>query len=146
MKYVKQFLIIVAFAFAGEILHYFLPIPIPASIYGIVLLFLFLEFHLLPEEAVADVGLFLVDILPILFIPAAVGLMDSWDILKSSWLLYLVVIVISTFVVMAVSGCVTQAVMRHRKKPQEECAEAENEKRGEETAAWKQEKIEEEGV
>ncbi len=146
MKYVKQFLIIIAFSFAGEILHYFLPIPIPASIYGIVLLFMFLELHLLPEEAVADVGMFLVDILPILFIPAAVGLMDSWDILKSSWLLYLVVIVISTVVVMAVAGLVTQAVMRHRKKP--EAARMENGCDAPETcgAVPGREKTEEEGA
>ncbi len=146
MKYVKQFLIIVAFAFAGEILHYFLPIPIPASIYGIVLLFLFLELHILPEEAVADVGMFLVDILPILFIPAAVGLMDSWDLLKSSWLLYLVVIVISTVVVMAVAGLVTQAVMRHRKKPEAECLETGRDAPEADGTVPRGEKTEEEGV
>ncbi len=120
MKYVKQFVIILAFSFAGEILNYFIPLPIPASIYGIVLLFLFLELHIIPEKAVAETGMFLVNIMPILFIPAAVGLMDTWGILRSSWIWYLITIVISTVVVMAVSGCVTQLVRKRRKKDEEE--------------------------
>ncbi len=120
MKYVKQFVIILAFSFAGEILNYFIPLPIPASIYGIVLLFLFLELRIIPEKAVAETGMFLVNIMPILFIPAAVGLMDTWGILRSSWIWYLITIVISTVVVMAVSGCVTQLVRKRRKKDEEE--------------------------
>ncbi len=120
MKYVKQFVIILAFSFAGEILNYFIPLPIPASIYGIVLLFLFLELGILPEKAVAETGMFLVNIMPILFIPAAVGLMDTWGILRSSWVWYLITIVVSTIVVMAVSGCVTQLVRKRRKKNDEE--------------------------
>ncbi len=120
MKYVKQFVIILAFSFAGEILHYFIPLPIPASIYGIVLLFLFLELGILPEKAVAETGMFLVNIMPILFIPAAVGLMDTWGILRSSWVWYLITIVVSTIVVMAVSGWVTQLVMKRRKQNDEE--------------------------
>ena len=47
MKYLIQFLIIIAFSFAGELLHYCLPLPIPASIYGIILLFLALEMFLI---------------------------------------------------------------------------------------------------
>lgn len=43
MKFVIQFLIIIGFSFAGEFLHYVIPLPIPASIYGIVLLFIALE-------------------------------------------------------------------------------------------------------
>lgn len=43
MKFLIQFMIIIAFSFLGELLHYFLPLPIPASIYGIVLLFVALE-------------------------------------------------------------------------------------------------------
>ena len=46
MKFVFQFLIIMVFAFAGELLHHFIPLPIPASIYGIVLLYIALELKL----------------------------------------------------------------------------------------------------
>lgn len=40
MKYLKQFLIILLISLIGEILKYILPLPIPASIYGMVILFI----------------------------------------------------------------------------------------------------------
>ena len=49
--------------------------------------------------------------MPIMFIPAAVGLISSWDVLKAHWLSYLTVTLVSTILVMAVSGLVTQAVI-----------------------------------
>ena len=54
--------------------------------------------------------------MPIMFIPAAVGLIETWDILAPSWIQFLVVTVVTTVVVMAVSGLVTQAVIRIRKR------------------------------
>ena len=39
MKYLKQFLIILSISLVGELLKYLLPLPIPASIYGMVILF-----------------------------------------------------------------------------------------------------------
>ncbi len=116
MKYLKQFGVILAFSFVGELLHYVLPLPIPASIYGIVLLFLGLEFQLVPAGAVEETGLFLIEIMPVMFIPAAVGLLDSWNILRSSLLQYLAVILLSTIIVMVVSGSVTQLVIAQKEK------------------------------
>ncbi|MCD8300857.1 MAG: CidA/LrgA family protein [Clostridiales bacterium] len=116
MKYVKQFVIILGFSLAGEVLNYILPLPVPAGIYGIILLFCCLEFHIVPASAVEDTGLFLVEIMPVMFIPAAAGLIDSWDIIRSSWLSYLVIVAVSTVAVMAVSGLVTQAVIRIKEK------------------------------
>ncbi|MCD8023834.1 MAG: CidA/LrgA family protein [Lachnospiraceae bacterium] len=116
MKYLKQFGIILAFSFAGEVLHYVLPLPIPASIYGIVLLLAALELGLIRLGAVEETGQFLIEIMPVMFIPAAVGLLDSWSVLKASWPLYLAVVLISTVVVMAVAGIVTQAVIRSKDK------------------------------
>ena len=39
MKYIRQFGIILLITFIGEIMHELIPIPVPAGIYGIVLLF-----------------------------------------------------------------------------------------------------------
>ncbi len=80
MKYLKQFGIILAFSFLGEVLNYILPLPVPASIYGIVLLFICLMSGLLHVEDVAVSGYFLIEIMPIMFIPATVGLINSWSI------------------------------------------------------------------
>ncbi len=116
MNFVIQFLIIIAFSFAGELLHYFIPLPIPASIYGIILLFVALECKWVKISDIRDVSLFLIAAMPIMFIPAATGLIDSWSIVKTSLVKYLTITFVSTFVVMGVSGLVTQIVIRRGKR------------------------------
>ena len=116
MKYIKQFLIIIIISFLGEILNNLIPFPIPASIYGIVIMFLSLELKIISLESVKDVGKFLIEIMPIMFVPSAVGLLTSWGILKDSWIEYLVITVLTTFIVMVVSGLVTQALISVRNR------------------------------
>lgn len=119
MKYLIQFLIIIAFSFLGELLHFCLPLPIPASIYGIILLFFALEMKWLSVKDIRETSAFLIAVMPVMFIPAAVGLMDSWKSIGNAWLAYIVVTVVSTFVVMGVSGWITQKVIRmHKVKAQ----------------------------
>lgn len=65
MKYLRQFMIILLFSFLGELLKYVLPFPVPASIYGLVLLFIALETRLLPLAAVKDAGKFMIEIMPV---------------------------------------------------------------------------------
>lgn len=112
MNYLKQFCVILLFSFAGEILNRIIPLPVPASIYGIVLLFLALETGIVKLSSIDKAGQFLINIMPVMFIPAAVGLIDAWGIVKGSALKFAVVMAVSTVVVMAVSGLVTQAVIR----------------------------------
>ena len=116
MKYIKQFGIIVFISFIGELLNYLIPLPIPASIYGLVIMFLCLHFKIFQLEAVHKTGAFLIEIMPLMFIPAAVGLLTSWDVLKSMWLPAIVITIISTVAVMAVSGLVTQAIIKTQNK------------------------------
>ena len=116
MKFLIQFLIIIAFSFAGELLHYLLPLPIPASIYGIVLLFAALELKLVKVKHIRETSGFLISVMPVMFIPAAVGLIDSWQSIADSLLQYVAVTVISTFVVMGASGWITQFVIRKGKE------------------------------
>lgn len=120
MKYVIQFLIIAAFAFIGELLHWFIPLPIPASIYGIVLLFISLELKWVKVSDIREVSSFLIAVMPIMFIPAAAGLMESWGAVKSSVWEYALITIVSTFVVMGVSGAVTQFVIWRGKKKNEQ--------------------------
>ena len=112
MKYIKQFGIILFLSFLGEILHEILPLPVPAGIYGIIILFLCLELKIIPVSALKEASGFLIEIMPIMFIPAAVGLMESWQIIQDSWVSYGVITVLSTVVVMAVAGRTVQAVMK----------------------------------
>ena len=116
MKYLKQFTLILLMTFAGELLKYFLPFPIPASIYGILLMLLCLHFRVFAAEEVRETGIFLIEIMPVMFIPAAVGLMESWSVIRPSLLPYIIVIIVSTIIVMAVSGLVTQKIINNSKK------------------------------
>ena len=100
------------FAFLGELLHHFIPLPIPASIYGIVLMFLALETKILKVSDIKETSSFLIAIMPLMFLPPAVGVIESWNILRESWFPYVVVTLISTVVVMGVSGRVTQGIIR----------------------------------
>ena len=116
MKFVKQFGIILLLSFLGELLHAFLPLTIPASIYGIVILFLCLEFKVISVSAVKDVSSFFIEIMPIMFIPAAVGLMDSWEVVRRALIPYVVITVVTTFIVMAVAGRVVQRITKLRER------------------------------
>ena len=116
MKYVKQFAMILLVSFAGELLNYLLPLPVPASIYGLVLMLALLMTGALKLDAVEDAGKFMIEIMPVMFIPAGVGLMESWGELKAVLVPVLVITLVSTIVVMVVSGRVTQAVIRLERK------------------------------
>lgn len=116
MKFLKQFLIILALSFVGEALKYFLPLPIPASIYGMVLLFILLLTGVVKLDDVQDVGKFLIEIMPVMFIPAGVGLMASWGVLKPMLIPVVIILVISLILVMGISGRITQRVIRHSQK------------------------------
>lgn len=119
MKYIRQFGIILLITFIGEIMHELIPIPVPAGIYGIVLLFTVLKTGIVPLSEVKDASKFLIQIMPLMFIPAAVGLIDTWEVLSPSWLQFVIVTVVTTVVVMAVSGLATQAVIRLRSRKAE---------------------------
>ena len=110
MKYVRQLLVILAISFAGELLRAALPLPVPASIYGLVLMFLLLSTGILKLHHVQETARFLLDIMPMMFIPAGVGLMTSWQVLQPILLPTVVITLVVTVVVMAVTGHVTQAV------------------------------------
>jgi holin-like protein len=115
MKYIRQLLLILLFSFIGEILHALIPLQIPASIYGLVLLFVALVAGWIKLSQVKETAKLLIEIMPMMFIPAGVGLMESWDELQPIMIPVVVIMVVSTVLVMGVSGRVTQAMI-HRKK------------------------------
>ncbi len=112
MKYLKQFGIIMGITCIGEILRYVLPLPVPGSIYGLVILFTLLCTHVLKLEDVKDTAIFLIEIMPVMFIPSSVSLIDSWDVLKPMLLPLLFITVVTTIAVMVVTGHVSQLTMK----------------------------------
>ena len=110
MKFLRQFMIILLLSFLGEVLKMFIPLPIPASVYGLVLMLLCLVTGILKTSQVKEAAFFLIEIMPVMFIPAAAGLIDSWKVLQP---LLLPIIVITIFV-MVVTGKIAQMIAQKR--------------------------------
>lgn len=110
MKYISQFCIILGFTLIGEALQRLIPLPIPASVYGLVLLFLALCFRLVKLEQIKDVGGFLTSVLPFLFVSPTVGIVDCWEMVRSDIVTILLLLVASTALTFGISGLVTQAL------------------------------------
>lgn len=124
-KYIFQFARILAFCFLGEILHVVLPLPVPASVYGLVLLLAALNFKLVKLDDVKEVGTYLTGIFPLLFVPAAAGVMELWAEMGEMLLPILVAIIPVTVLVMVSAGKTTQALTGRKKKEADNDAAAE---------------------
>lgn len=120
MKHIFRLTIILAISLLGELLNAWIPLPIPGSIYGLVLMLAGLCTRVIPLEKVETTGRFLIEIMPVMFIPAAVGLIDSWNAVRPMLVPALVIIVVSTFIVMGVTGYVTQKLMRRGRNREED--------------------------
>lgn len=116
MKYVKQFALIVLMTFLGECLNILLPLPVPASIYGMLLLFICLQTGIIKLAQIEETADFFLVAMPVFFISPSVSLMSSIGAIKGSLAGILVICLVSTAVVMAVTGLVSQAVIRHDRK------------------------------
>ncbi|MCI6978736.1 MAG: CidA/LrgA family protein [Lachnospiraceae bacterium] len=120
MKYINQFLIILLISFLGEILKCLLPLPIPASIYGMIILFLGLKTKVIKLESVKETGKFLIEIMPIMFIPAGVGLMTTWGELQPILLPVSIITAVTIITVMVATGWVSQIIIRKAGKKKDE--------------------------
>ena len=101
MKFIKQFSIILLITFLGE------------------LMVIALRSGLVKVEHVKETAVFLIEIMPVMFIPAGAGLLESWGVLQPIWLPVCIITVATTVIVMAVTGRVTQAIIRAEKKKKE---------------------------
>jgi holin-like protein len=104
MKQIKQLSIILFVSFLGELCHVWIPLPIPASIYGMVLLLLALLFKLVKIDQINEMGTFLVKILPLLFVVPTVGLVKHWDLIRTNLIGIIVIILVTTVLTFVVSG------------------------------------------
>ena len=100
MKYLRQFLLILLISFIGELLHEVLPLPVPASVYGFAILFIGLLSGVIKLAHVKDTGKLLIEIMPVMFIPAGVGLLESWPQLSPIGVPVAIITLVSTVVVM----------------------------------------------
>lgn len=116
MKWIRQFFIILLLTFIGEVLRFLIPLSIPAGIYGMLLLVFCLCLRIIKLEQIENAADFLIEIMPLCFIPAGVGLMTKWEQFQTLLVPILLATIVITVIVMIVTGHVTQFLLRKGKK------------------------------
>lgn len=116
MRHLKQFAVILAFTLLGESLHALVPLPIPAAVYGLILLFLALLCKLVKPEQIRETSSFLVGLLPLFFVGPLVGLADSFDLIKGDLVPILVIIALGLLITFGVSGAAVQGLLKRRQR------------------------------
>ncbi len=120
MKFIKGITIIFGITMTGEFFNVLLPLPIPSGVYGLFLLLAGLCLKAVKLEDVEEPGSFFLDTMPLMFIPAGVGLMSSWDVMESVLIPLTVITAASTVIVMAVTGRTAQYIIRKNKQEGQE--------------------------
>ena len=108
MKYIKSIAIICAVSFAGELLHTVIPLPVPGSIYGLIIMFVLLMTGAVKLSDVKSVGDFLITLMPIMFVAPAAGLITSFDSYRG--------FIVPMVAVVLVTGKVADALIRVEEK------------------------------
>ena len=114
MKMIKQLSIIIAVSFVAEVMEYLIPLPVAASVYGLVLMLVGLITKIIPLNKVEDAADFLVEIMPVLFVPPTVSIMTSAEAMKQMLVPLCVISVVSTILIMVVTGKVSQGIIRRK--------------------------------
>lgn len=116
MKYIKPIAVICAVSFAGELLHTVVPLPVPGSIYGLIIMFVLLMTGIVKLSDVKSVGDFLISLMPIMFVAPAAGLITSFDSYRGFIVPMAAVVLITTPLTMIVTGKTADALIRVEEK------------------------------
>ncbi|MDE6478055.1 MAG: CidA/LrgA family protein [Alphaproteobacteria bacterium] len=111
MKYLFQFGVIMLFVFIGEVMEYFIPLPIAGSIYGLILLFIALVTGIVKLSWVADVADWLHGIMSLFFVAPAVAIIGIWGDIADIWPMLVILLVVAYLVTMVTTGVTAQALI-----------------------------------
>ena len=118
MKIFRELIIILSIYLVGELTSYFFKLPVPGNIIAMLLLLVLLITKVVKVSMIETVSNFFLDHLAFFFIPAGVGLLTSFDILKGAWLRLLIVCLLTTTIVIAITGLVVQKLVHMKTKKQ----------------------------
>jgi len=113
------FLILLACQLVGELLVRGLDVPIPGAVVGMVLLFIGLLMFQKVPEGLRQVSEGLLKVLPLLLVPAGVGIMQYLGLLSAAWAELLAALVISTFATLFVVAFILQRMLTSESERQE---------------------------
>lgn len=116
IKGILQVAALMAFSMVMNQLASWLHIPVPGSILGILVIFILLEAHMIRIEWIDIGSKWLLAELLLFFVPAAVGIMKYIPMLQSDGLRIAIVVLISTFIVMASTGLMATIISKKKEK------------------------------
>lgn len=116
LNMLKPIAIVLGISFIGEVLHAVLPLPFPASVYGLIILFLLLQFKVVKLESIKTFADFLISIMPVFFVAPSIGLMETWGIMVKVLVPIILIGIGTTALIMTVTGKVSQGIIRKSKK------------------------------
>lgn len=115
MKLFREAIIILGIYLLGELISSVLSLPIPGNILGMIILLALLCTKIIKLEQIETVSNFLLDHLAFFFIPAGVGLMSSVGIIKDTWLKLIIVCILTTIIIIGVTGTIVQLIKKRSK-------------------------------
>lgn len=112
MKIFRETIIILGIYLIGELISKGFSLPLPGNIIGMIILLVLLCTKVIKVEKIENVSTFFLDHLSFFFIPAGVGLISSFDSIKDSLLYILLLCLITTAIVIIITGAVVQYIMK----------------------------------
>lgn len=100
----QGFVLLLVFQFIGEGLSKLLALPIPGNVIGMALLLLALSRGWVKLDWLQEAADLLLSYMALFFVPAGVGVMLYFDLIGREWLPIVAGTIISTFVVLAITG------------------------------------------
>ena len=107
----REFMLIFTINYVGILLSKILHLPLPGTILSLLLLFLMLQFKVLKLEKIENAGNFLLLNMTIFFMPPTVKIIDSYELLEKDLFKIIVIIIVSTFLTMGITGIVVQLMI-----------------------------------
>lgn len=119
MKYIKGCMIITLLSLLGELCRHYIPLYVPGSIYGLLMLVILLYFQIIKAEDIEQVATFLFVIFPIIFVPSATNIIDIFPEIKQNFLKLLFIITVSTIISMIVTAKITDNMISAKNRKRE---------------------------
>lgn len=116
MSVLAQIGVLMVSLLVGTLLRLVIPFPIPATVYGMIVLFILLKINVVKVEKIEPVSSRLLANLAFLFVPAGVGMITEFKTLEGSLVKVLLIIIISNIITFIVTGHVVQFIQRRLKK------------------------------
>lgn len=123
MKIIRQIGIIFTVCWLSILVEKILPFAFPASVIGMILLFICLLTGVLKIEHIQEKADFLLENMAFFFVPAGVSIINYFDVLESTWIQLVVICVISTVVTFAVTAWSVKLTIRLLSRLRERRAE-----------------------